>query len=442
MGIMSAWGTIVESMYNDARRAQELVYHSWYSYTIFVALAINLTAVMADRWPWKQKHIGFLCAHIGILILLAGSLLTRYFGIDGQMAVDINKKKNQILIPAQTDLVVYSSLGTGGYRNIYNQPVEFLKNPPTESKPHVIELPTEKIILDKFQPYSRGEVKVIPSDLPADGPALRFQIANERVRETEWIVLGSRPINNVTLGPARILLARKGVYKYSAGNVLLIEYEKGKEELEYSVFTDRLKKKTASGKIRAGGSIDTGWMGLTFRLLKYLPKAREEFRFMPMARSAKGVISSVRVEFQGQKYWLGLNSTIKLFTDTEVYYLGYVNRMIPLDFSIFLQRFDVGRYQGTRRAASYASQIQVVHKDLPGGKMGPITISMNEPLKYNGFTFYQASFSENQFGQPTTSVFSVNRDPGRPWKYLGSLLIVFGSIHLFYFKRRKKGRSA
>jgi len=60
---------------------------------------------------------------------------------------------------------------------------------------------------------------------------------------------------------------------------------------------------------------------------------------------------------------------------------------------------------------------------------------MNEPLKHNGYTFYQSSFQENKMGEPIASVLSVNYDPGRWIKYFGSLCIVLGSIMLFYFKK-------
>jgi hypothetical protein len=59
---------------------------------------------------------------------------------------------------------------------------------------------------------------------------------------------------------------------------------------------------------------------------------------------------------------------------------------------------------------------------------------MNEPMKKAGLTFYQSSFQEDEKGQPTHSVFSVNKDPGRFLKYLGSLLIFLGIFMLFYFK--------
>ena len=71
-----------------------------------------------------------------------------------------------------------------------------------------------------------------------------------------------------------------------------------------------------------------------------------------------------------------------------------------------------------------------------------VLISMNEPLDYQGYTFYQSSFQEDEMGKPIASVLSVNYDPGRWIKYIGSLLIVFGAIHLFYRRWKKaKGKS-
>ncbi len=63
-------------------------------------------------------------------------------------------------------------------------------------------------------------------------------------------------------------------------------------------------------------------------------------------------------------------------------------------------------------------------------------ISMNEPLKYKGFYIYQASFEQSPTGAATASILSVNRDPGRIWKYLGSLVMCLGIVMLFYFKKR------
>lgn len=67
---------------------------------------------------------------------------------------------------------------------------------------------------------------------------------------------------------------------------------------------------------------------------------------------------------------------------------------------------------------------------------------MNEPLKHAGFTFYQASFQDDEnTGKPIASILSVNQDPGRWWKYMGSLVMTIGTILLFYFRKRAQSAS-
>ena len=61
-------------------------------------------------------------------------------------------------------------------------------------------------------------------------------------------------------------------------------------------------------------------------------------------------------------------------------------------------------------------------------------ISMNEPLKLEGFTIYQASYSITP--EQTLSIFSVNQDPGRFLKYLGSLILGIGIITITLMRSR------
>jgi hypothetical protein len=433
MGVMSAWGTIVESIYQDAKRAQETVYHAWWSYTIFALLSINLMAVMFDRWPWKKKHSGFLAAHIGIIILILGSIYTRYYGIDGSMSFGINESNRRITI-GQTYLGVYSGLGMGNMRTLYEENTAFLVHPPSKEKPLKISLGKEELVIDRFHAYGIPQFKIEESDKITDGPALRFQMSNERVSEADWMQLGRDNFDIKDMGPAKIILGRKGLFRYTGGNVLLLEVEKDSDILDYTVYTASQNGKTASGRVRAGDSLETGWMGLTFRILKFMKHAKSNWTYEKIESSADGAVQTIGFSFAGKDYETGLNSSVRLFTDDANYILVFANRQIPLSFALRLDDFRVGRYQGTNRAMTYESDVSVVDPQA-----GPLqtTISMNEPLKYKGFTFYQSSFQEDEMGRPTMSILSVNRDPGRPWKYLGSLLIVYGIIHLFYFRGRK-----
>ena len=108
-----------------------------------------------------------------------------------------------------------------------------------------------------------------------------------------------------------------------------------------------------------------------------------------------------------------------------------------LPFGLKLAKFSIDRYQGTNSPSEFSSRV-----DIDGGKDPGVKdhlISMNEPLKHGGYTFYQTSYVDAQ-PRPTISIFSVNQDPGRWPKYLGCLLLVLGSIWLFaskYVKGKK-----
>ena len=447
MALVAAWGTIVESLYNDAKRAQETVYHSWYSYSVFLLLGINLIAVIVDRWPWKKKHIGFLSAHTGIIILMLGALVTRYRGIDGSMTLKPGESKNRVTV-GHTDLIAYSGLVTGEMRKIYEKEIHSLKNPPSTDHPHIINLGGDTITIDGFRPYSIPREKIEISGKKDQGPGLRFQISNNKVSHSGWLLLGRSDFEEKDMGPAKIILARKGhsktVIDQSSGkdknpdkgssHILLLESSQNSETLDYSLFSPKHNEPLKTGIIKAGESIQTGWMGLEFRLLKFLKSAKRIWTYEPIERATDGSVQSLRFRFKGKEYWMGLNSSVRLFSDQAYHVLVYANRQLKLDFSLRLNEFRVGHQQGTRKAASYESDVSVISKNSPSKD---ITIAMNEPLEHRGFTFYQSSFKEGETGRPLLSVLSVNRDPGRFWKYLGSLLMVFGIVHLFYLKNKK-----
>lgn len=116
--------------------------------------------------------------------------------------------------------------------------------------------------------------------------------------------------------------------------------------------------------------------------------------------------------------------------------MSYQNRRIDLGFDLKLKQFEVQRYQGTMKAMEYASQVEAVN--TANSLIVEKTISMNEPLKFMGYTIYQASFQEDeQTGEPVASVFSINQDPGRPIKYAGSLVFSLGIVWLFYQRRKR-----
>ncbi len=454
-----AWGTFVEARY-DSSIAQKLVYHSIWMTLVMGTLVLNLLAVMLDRWPWQAKHTGFVCAHIGIIVLIGGSLVTQYYGVDGSISFGIGERSRKIVVSDQ-DFVVYSLPPSSSpvklydYRGATGNEVDFYMHCPQKEPVHIV-LPDATIDVVDFLPFAIRDDKIVASDSDDDGPAVRFQLSNANVNMTDWVGgQGSSREAVKDLGPAQIILSKENPDMRGKFAVVLNPIDG--EKLKYTIYSKSDPKNIKHGVASAGDVLDLGWMGMKFRIFKFMVHAKEETKFQALDRPTPLTTQALKVVFrestgQGKpiEHWIQLNAPIRLFTGNSAYAIAFSNRAIQLDFDLQLTNFSVGRYPGTNRAASYESVVTLEEKGSrradalhPISKVGPqivpnIKISMNEPLKYGGFTFYQSSFQEDESGRPIMSILSVNRDPGRWIKYLGALIIVFGIIHLFYYKTFKK----
>jgi hypothetical protein len=122
-----------------------------------------------------------------------------------------------------------------------------------------------------------------------------------------------------------------------------------------------------------------------------------------------------------------------------MYQVAYDVDRRPLGFEIKLEDFEVTFNPGTDQARSYVSKILLTDK-AKGVEKKPMTITMNEPITHNGYTFYQSSYQPETFPRSTRktgrfqSIFHVGYDPAREVKYAGCLLIIFGAFVQFYMR--------
>lgn len=429
LAVITGVGTIVESKF-DANAARKLVYDTWWMYIGMGALSVSLIAVMVDRWPWKRRHASFVLAHIGILVLLFGSILTMKYGLDGQLSIPIGGQGRQVILPYDTDILVYASFGGEGMAKLHEAQVDFFRNPPTSEKP--LRVPTNDgfIEISDYRPYVLPSRTVVPATESAAGAGLRFQVRNDRVNVIEWLVQrNSGRLATHEFGPAKLHLGPAATVGGDANEIFLTPREDGR--LDWVLFRKGQEKVAASGIVEEGGTVNPGWMGLEIRILRYFPKAREEWELKDREAPTPLTTSAVKVKFMEREQWLLLNDTLRLFSTDVGYMVSYLNRRIDLGFPVQLKHFEMIPYQGTQRAMEYRSVVE-----FP--EVGETPISMNEPGVYQGLTFYQASFQNDEMGRPTHSVFSVNHDPGRFWKYLGSLIMSLGIVALFWFRQRPK----
>lgn len=208
---------------------------------------------------------------------------------------------------------------------------------------------------------------------------------------------------------------------------------------EKLAFFDKDKKKWEAHDLKTGAEAELPWMGFKIKNLEHKVDAYPTMipQYVKPVQDNGQVISgnlkAVEVEIDGQKFWVTSNDPVAYNKNGERITFHLVKRSLLLPYEIVLDQFKMDTDPGTSNPASYESFV-TLFKGNEGSEKH--RVYMNNPLKYQNFTFYQASYFQTNEG-PYGSVLSVNFDPGRFWKYLGSLLLVLGSVWHYVLRKKK-----
>lgn len=114
----------------------------------------------------------------------------------------------------------------------------------------------------------------------------------------------------------------------------------------------------------------------------------------------------------------------------QAYHLLLQPAHTALPFTVTLNTFTRSLHPGTAMARSYRSDVTITD----GSHVFPAAIEMNRPLRYKGYTLYQASFEQDDNGD--TSVLAVVHNKGRLLPYVAGGILAAGL--LVQFARRLK----
>ncbi len=115
----------------------------------------------------------------------------------------------------------------------------------------------------------------------------------------------------------------------------------------------------------------------------------------------------------------------------RVFDLDLRRRRWAVPFTLQLDEFTAAYYPGTNRPKEYSSRVT----KLEEGSSQPILISMNQPLRHKGYTFFQSDFQRPQLRDtadgrrvrtPWVSVFSVVKNPADSWPLTACGIIFVG----------------
>jgi cytochrome c biogenesis protein ResB len=103
------YGTLVETFLSNGA-ARLVVYRTWWFDSLTILLALNLIGCTLRRAPYRPHQIPWLLTHVALLLIMAGSLITHRFGVQGQMVIIEGETENvfsaEELDPQQLDTIL------------------------------------------------------------------------------------------------------------------------------------------------------------------------------------------------------------------------------------------------------------------------------------------------------------------------------------------------
>jgi hypothetical protein len=118
--------------------------------------------------------------------------------------------------------------------------------------------------------------------------------------------------------------------------------------------------------------------------------------------------------------------------DDRIFTVDMRKRLWPMSFTVKLDQFTAAFHPGTMKPSRFVSKITRIEN---GGE-AKVTIQMNEPMRYEGLTFFQASYGPPGAmpGQRMYSVFEVVKNPADKWPEYSLYVVTFGMLVTFLIK--------
>ncbi len=456
--IYFAVATIIESIYG-ARFASLLFYQSIGMGILSFFAVLSIFFAITKRMTLSKKNFAFQVMHWGILVVFAGGYFTYDAGIDGMLTLYPGESNNKVVFKQKEIAFIPHDEG--------KDPVTL----PLPDAAFATELNQnfKGITFSKYLPFAKDELIWRAS---TGASSAYFELIQEGNVVAPLVFShseNSRFRHEAEAGPLRIYFLPKFFESFFS------KYEWSKDKECFDVLADRPIAKKMSDVPAARRScfdirslmahptiaifgdsvslynrqknafvpyehftrdeIHLPWMNLSLKKIKLSTTEYPTLgpvASLPKAKDEKGeIFSAISMDFGDESFWLREGSEEVVRLKDGIFSVGISRKQHNLPFQVYLNKFEILKDE-TGTPSSYQSRVDIY--DVEGRKSSHL-ISMNRPLKIGKFTLYQSSYF--QIGKDAyASTLSVNYDPGRIYKYLGSFLLIIGGFLYYLFAIR------
>ncbi len=267
LSLALACATVFESSYG-AERSLFTFYRSWWFTGSLALLAINVSAAIVVRFPISKAQIGFVLTHAGILLTLAGAVVTKYVAVDGQVGIAEEQTVDQFgSRDAETLIAVDRRDGSRQTLELDRSVVKGFSPRDFSKDSGELSFGGVRVGVNRYLPDSEHHDHMV-NDNPVPRPAIQVSLESDMRAQPEWIFAGGTVRVGLTQIAFRVvpdqteldrLLSEKPVAGSEKTGMVKVTHAGA----DYSFpLPDCLSK-----------SVPLGESGFTMKVLRYFPHA-------------------------------------------------------------------------------------------------------------------------------------------------------------------------
>jgi len=260
-----ACATVFESSYGS-EQALGIFYRSWWFELGLGLLGANVAAALLVRYPFTRRKLGFVMTHAGILLVLAGALVTEYFGVNGQLGLAEGDTAGYFTVPENTLTLTNPAEDTRSVARLKSRAFSGFEAAEAPSAP-VILLDDVRVKVERYLPDA-VLTESVTDDSPHASPAVEVSVSPSGRDDPKWVFPG-RPIHvGLTRVAFRTFQDAEELARLVDSPASPASTSKGevRVELEGATFTVPIEESLRE-------AVPLGETEYTLRTLRYLPHA-------------------------------------------------------------------------------------------------------------------------------------------------------------------------
>ncbi len=411
-----AAATFIENDFGT-QSARLKVYNALWFEILLLLIAINLLCRIVYLKLYRINKMPVFLFHFAFIVMLSGSALTRYYGIEGNMHIregqsskTITTYQKQISIRAysQTDSLHYTFASNIENRQPFSETFTF------DGKQYSIKL-------NRFYQHALP----VPAKTTNGKAIVGFFLSGKNYQ-------GKKLIQNneiITINDISIALNHNQKADINLSTLYDSLYIQSNNTISVSTMQNDSTHLLSNQKHVIEPRKIYHISGYSFVVYDFIPSGE----IIPqtqiadnMSQGMQAMVFSISGSDQNTQLTLWENQWNKQSANAKINNMNievaYGNHTIKVPFALHLDDFVIERYPGSMSPSSFSSYVQIIEPNKPPKAYH---IYMNNILKLNGYRFFQSSYDDDEKG----TILSVNYDPwGTRITYLSYILLVLGIV--------------